>query len=145
MILIYHGNLEQNLYKFSIKIMQFPIYRWHLVKKIRSSGSIRESQWHGNKIFFEQPTWHLYTPLQLLKLSQIESGIVLMQYWGWPPLCFLFLLRRLSGDPTEIFSVEKRFPPLYERLMLRSTNQTSFHLKAAFSKIFDGWSSFFYL
>ena len=148
LILIYHGNLEQKIHiYFLLKWCNF-LFTGDILKRkfdhLEVSGNRNGTP---TTYFFndnDSPTSHLYTPLQLLKLSQIESGIVLMQYWGWPPLCFLFLLRRLSGDPTEIFSVEKRFPPLYERLMLRSTNQTSFHLKAAFSKIFDGWSSFFY-
>ena len=139
----------KHLYIFSTKMMQFPIYRWQTsCKESQIIGKYQGiSMAQQQHIFLndnDSPTSHLYTTLQLLKLSQIESGIVLMQYWGWLPLCFLFLLRRRSGHYRNLFSWEK-IPPLYEKLMLWSTNQTSFHLKAAFSKIFDGWSSFSYL
>ena len=113
LILIYHGNLEQKIHiYFLLKWCNF-LFTGDILKRkfdhLEVSGNRNGTP---TTYFFndnDSPTSHLYTPLQLLKLSQIESGIVLMQYWGWPPLCFLFLLRRRSGDPTEIFSVEKRF------------------------------------
>ena len=148
LILIYHGNLEQNIciyfllkwcnFLFTGDILQRNSDHWEVSGNL--NGTATTYFLNDN----DSPTSHLYTTLQLLKLSQIESGIVLMQYWGWLPLCFLFLLRRRSGHYRNLFSWEK-IPPLYEKLMLWSTNQTSFHLKAAFSKIFDGWSSFSYL
>ena len=62
LILIYHGNLEQNIcIYFLLKWCNFLFTGdRHLAKKVRSLGSIRESQWHSNNIFFFEWQWFTY-------------------------------------------------------------------------------------
>ena len=148
----YHGNLEQN-------ICIYFLLNWYILWNFLFTGDIlqRKSDHRevsGNRngtatTYFFGWQWFTY----LASLYNPATSEAITNWVRYSTNAILRLASTLLSFSTSkakrwsnryLFSWEK-IPPLYERLMLWSTNQTSFHLKAAFSKIFDGWSSFSYL
>ena len=100
------------MYKFSIKIVQFPIYRWHLARKSDHQEVSGNRNGKATTYFFE---WQWFTYLSSLYTPATSEAIT-----NWVRYSTNAILRLASTllsfstskakrcNPTEIFSVEKR-------------------------------------